>query len=80
MTTICLECGDRIESRFEFLESIKSLRHLKKNHPKVYEQFNSNSETVTDYVTLQNGETVHLLGETISYEKDDGERVIEVQM
>lgn len=80
MTTICLECGDQIESRFEFLESIKSLRHLRKNHPVVYEQFDSNPETVTDHMTLESGETIHLIGETLSYEKDDGSRVIKVHM
>lgn len=79
MTTLCLECGTRISSRLDFIEGIKTVRHLSKNHPNLKEVFSNNQERATDAVTLEDGSVVHLVGDIVSYEGEDGEKIIQVE-
>lgn len=76
MTTICTDCGKRIESRFEILEGIKTIMHLRE-HPELRELYHQNQERVTECVSLEDGSVVHIIGENISYE-DDEEKVVEL--
>lgn len=78
MTTICLECGTRIDSYIDFIEGIMTVRHLNKNHPNLKEIFSNNQERATDAITLDDGSVVHLVGDMVSYE-DEGKKVIQLE-
>lgn len=77
MTTLCLECGEQIESRIDFIEGLKTIRHLNE-HPDIKELFRKNQELVTETCNLEDGETLHLVGEMVSYTDDDGQLTIQV--
>jgi uncharacterized pyridoxamine 5'-phosphate oxidase family protein len=77
MTTVCLKCGERISSRLDFIEGIKTIRHLNK-HPNLKELFHTNQERVTEAVTLEDGSTLHLIGDMVSFETEEGGKEIRV--
>lgn len=79
MTTLCTECGEKIDSIW-IVESLKTILHLRKNHPHLYNMFrNGGKEQMMGCVRLESGEVVHLIGENvIEYEKDGGKRRIEI--
>lgn len=64
----------KISSRLDFIEGIKTIRHLNK-HPNLKELFHTNQERVAEAVTLEDGSTLYLVGDMVSFETEDGKEI-----
>jgi hypothetical protein len=79
MTTLCTECGERIES-VRLVEGIKTILHLRKSHPNLYKMFrDGGSEQMTASVCLEEDEVLHFIrGNVIEYIEENGKTHIKI--